>query len=115
MTYQAIRVAAERQRRRNRAAQRKSGHRRAMLRALDGVLEQLEQLNLRDRTVVLPTLAGQLLRLGVANRPAVGIPDLIERVFARQEQFMLAPPQRGSPVTIEELQAYFKRQSAQVA
>lgn len=116
MNYHAISLQTELNRRHEVAAKRQSNHRRSTLKALDGLLEQLEQLNLRDRTVVPMPLARRLLRAGVRFRARISIPHLIELVFARQERYMLTPPERGHRVpTLEELEAYFRRDAAKVA
>jgi hypothetical protein len=113
MTYHTISVQTELERRRALAVRNNGARRRATLAALDDMLEQLEQLNLNDRAVVPAELAQQLVRFGISYHPAVGIPDLIELVFSRQEQFMLTAPERGSRVpSVEELEAYFEMKSA---
>ncbi len=116
MTYHAISVQTELNRRREAAAKKRSNRRRTALKALDALLEQLEQLNLRDRAIVPAPLARRLITAGVRHRPPVSVPDLIERVFARQERYMLMPPKRPHRVpTLEELEDYFRRETAKVA
>lgn len=113
MTYHTISAQTELERRRAVAARNNGARRRATLAALDDVLEQLEQLNLNDHGAVPAGLAQRLVRFGISYHPAVGIPDLIELVFSRQEQFMLTAPERGSRVpSVEELEAFFELKSA---
>ncbi len=109
MNYHAISVQTELVRRRELELKKHASARRQRLLALDELLEQLEQLNLQERTVVPPALARQLDHFGVSYHPSISLADLIELVFSRQEQFMLAPSERGSRVpTIEELEAFFE-------
>jgi hypothetical protein len=113
MTYHTISAQTELERRRALAARNAGVRRRAALAALDNMLEQLEQLNLNDHAGVPPELSQRLVRFGISYHPAVGIPDLIELVFSRQEQFMLTAPERGSRVpSVEELEAFFEMKSA---
>jgi hypothetical protein len=113
MTYHAISAQTELERRRALAARNDGTRRRGTLAALDDTLEQLEQLNLNDHAAVPAELARRLVRFGISYHPAVGIPDLIELVFARQEQFMLTAPERGSRVpSVEELEAFLEMKSA---
>jgi len=112
MSYHAISVQTELERRRELELKKHASARRQWLLAMDRILEQLEQLNLHDRTAVPPALARQLDRFGVSYHPSIRIPDLIELVFSRQEQFMLAPSERGSRVpTVEELEVFFELKS----
>ncbi len=116
MTYHAICMQTVHNRRREASAKRQANYRRSALKALDVLLDQLEDLNLRDRMAVPLPLARRLMRAGIRYRPSIRIPDLIELVFARQERYMLTPPERGHRVpTIEELEVYFRRAAAKVA
>jgi hypothetical protein len=63
--------------------------RRRNLRRLDDILEALEQLNLRDETQLPPHLHNRLLELGVENPDRHSISELIERVWALQQPFLI--------------------------
>jgi hypothetical protein len=64
--------------------------RREILCELDGLLAQLEEINLRGRPLP-PRILAQLRRRGVVFPPRVSPADLIEAVFAAQEHFMRQP------------------------
>jgi hypothetical protein len=73
--------------------------RREFLCELDGMLAQLEEINLRGQALP-PRILAQLRRKGVAFPARVSPAELIEAVFAAQERFMrqpegLLPPSRG--------------------
>ncbi len=68
--------------------------RREALCELDGLLAQLEQVNLKGG-VIPPRVLVALSRRGVALRPRVSAAELIEAIFAVQEQFMRQPD--GTP------------------
>jgi len=64
--------------------------RREALCELDGLLTQLEEVNLRGGHIPTRVLVA-LRRRGVTFGPRVGAAELIEAVFAVQEQFMRQP------------------------
>lgn len=64
--------------------------RREALCELDGLLTQLEEVNLRGGHIPTRVLVA-LRRRGVMFGPRVGAAELIEAVFAVQEQFMRQP------------------------
>jgi len=83
--------------------------RKLNLYALDNILTMLEELNLKERTIVPDDLVEQLLAFGIPYRPDAKVPDLIELVFTKQEQFMNVEPEETNRVpTLEELEAYFQ-------
>ncbi len=63
--------------------------RRQRLRRLDDILETLEQLNLHDRTELSDTIAERLIRLGVEEPWEIPVPQLIERVWAMQQPYLI--------------------------
>lgn len=64
--------------------------RREALCELDGLLTQLEEINLRGGVIPTRVLVA-LRRKGVTFRPRVNAADLIEAIFAVQEQYMRQP------------------------
>lgn len=81
--------------------------RRATLCELDGLLTQLEEINLRG-TIVPGRVRVALQRHGVLVRPHNTAADMIEMIFAEQERYMLRPEPAGPMATgcardIEEL------------
>jgi hypothetical protein len=62
--------------------------RRQSLRRLDDILETLEQLNLHDRTELTDHAAEHLVMLGIREPHSIPIPQLIERVWAMQQQYL---------------------------
>ena len=68
---------------------------RLRLRQLDGVLDDLEDLNLRDIAAIPTRLGRALMDLGVANPYAQTITELIERVFDLQEPVLVAVRSRS--------------------
>jgi hypothetical protein len=64
--------------------------RREALCELDGLLTQLEEVNLRG-VPIPPRVLVALRRRGVAFRPRITAAELIEAVFAVQEQYMRQP------------------------
>lgn len=64
--------------------------RRDVLCELDGMLTQLEEVNLRGGRVPSRVLVA-LSRRGVIARPGTSAPELIEAIFAAQEAFMRQP------------------------
>lgn len=64
--------------------------RREALCELDGLLTQLEEVNLRG-TVIPTRVLVALRRRGVMVRPRISAAELIEAVFAVQEQYMRQP------------------------
>jgi hypothetical protein len=70
--------------------------RRDALCELDGLLSQLEEVNLRGGKIPTRVLVA-LQRRGVAFRPRVGAAELIEAVFAVQEQYMRQPNGAATP------------------
>jgi hypothetical protein len=75
--------------------------RREALCELDGLLAQLEQVNLKGG-VIPPRVLVALRRRGVVFPPRVSAADLIEAIFAVQEQYMRQPEgaQAQEPVTV---------------
>src|SRR6266446_332801 len=63
--------------------------RRGSLRRLDDILDTLEQLNLHDRTELTQNLAESLVLLGVDDPYSIPIPQLIERVWAMQQPYLI--------------------------
>ena len=63
--------------------------RRSSLRRLDDILDALEQLNLHDRTELTEDLAESLVLLGVDDPYGIAIPQLIERVWAMQQPYLI--------------------------
>ncbi len=63
--------------------------RRSSLRRLDDILETLEQMNLHDRTEINDTLAERLILLGIERPHSIPIPQLIERVWAMQQPYLI--------------------------
>ena len=63
--------------------------RRQGLRRLDDILETLEQLNLHDKTELPDAVAAALVMLGIDGPHAVPIPQLIERVWAMQQPYLI--------------------------
>src|ERR1700747_1305411 len=61
--------------------------RRQGLRRLDDILENLEQLNLHDKTELPDPVAEALVMLGIESPHSIGIPQLIERVGVRQQRY----------------------------
>ena len=64
--------------------------RREVLCELDGILGQLEEINLRGGAIPTRVL-GSLRRRGVAFSAEVSAAELIEAIFAVQERFMRQP------------------------
>ena len=107
--YETIREETWRQR--HEVLQRKAAEaeRKLSLYALDNILWNLEELNLKERTIVPDDVIEQLTAYGVPYQPSVRIPDLIELVFTRQEHYMnVEPEDPGRVPTLEELEAYFE-------
>jgi len=69
--------------------QRNEPERRNSLRRLDDILETLEQLNLHDRTELPDQVAEALVLLGIESPHDVPIPQLIERVWAMQQPYLI--------------------------
>lgn len=63
--------------------------RRSSLRRLDDILETLEQMNLHDRTELNDTIAERLIMLGIERPHSIAIPQLIERVWAMQQPYLI--------------------------
>src|SRR6267143_5790819 len=63
--------------------------RRSSLRRLDDILDTLEQLNLHDRTELMQSLAESLVLLGIEDPFSIAIPQLIERVWAMQQPYLI--------------------------
>lgn len=107
--YETIREETRRQRREVLQRKAADAERKLNLCALDNILWNLEELNLKDRTIVPDDVVEQLLAHGVPYSASVKIPDLIELVFTRQEAYMNVEPEEPSRVpTLEELEAYFE-------
>lgn len=63
--------------------------RRSTLRRLDDILETLEQMNLHDRTELNDQLAERLVMLGIEHPHSIPVPQLIERVWAMQQPYLI--------------------------
>ena len=63
--------------------------RRSTLRRLDDILETLEQMNLHDRTELNDSLAERLIMLGIEHPHNIPVPQLIERVWAMQQPYLI--------------------------
>ena len=63
--------------------------RRRALRRLDDILEALEQLNLHDEVRLPAPLRDRLVELGIENPSQLGIPTLIEKVWERQQPYLI--------------------------
>ena len=63
--------------------------RRGGLRRLDDILESLEQLNLHDKTDLPDHVAEALVMLGIEQPHSIPIPQLIERVWAMQQPYLI--------------------------
>jgi hypothetical protein len=68
---------------------RSDQNRRQGLRRLDDILETLEQLNLHDKTELPDRVAEALVLLGIDGPHSVPIPQLIERVWAMQQPYLI--------------------------
>ena len=64
--------------------------RREVLCELDGLLIEIEEMNLRGQPLP-PRVMAQLRRRGVAVSPEANSADLVEAIFAAQERFMCQP------------------------
>ncbi|HEY8801565.1 MAG TPA: hypothetical protein VIN00_00675 [Candidatus Dormibacteraeota bacterium] len=64
-------------------------NRRQGLRRLDDILETLEQLNLHDKIELTDNVAEALVLLGIESPHDVPIPQLIERVWAMQQPYLI--------------------------
>jgi hypothetical protein len=72
--------------------------RRSALCELDGLLTQLEEINMRG-TEVPGRIRVALQRHGIQLRPQDGPAELIEAIFVEQERYMLRPEQAKPAVT----------------
>ena len=63
--------------------------RRGGLRRLDDILETLEQLNLHDKTELPDHVAEALIMLGIDGPHGIPVPQLIERVWAMQQPYLI--------------------------
>jgi hypothetical protein len=68
---------------------RSDQNRRQGLRRLDDILETLEQLNLHDKTELPDHVAEALVLAGVDSPHSIPIPQLIERVWAMQQPYLI--------------------------
>jgi hypothetical protein len=68
---------------------RSDQNRRQGLRRLDDILETLEQLNLHDKTELPDHVAEALVLLGIDAPHSVPVPQLIERVWAMQQPYLI--------------------------
>jgi hypothetical protein len=59
------------------------------LRRLDDILETLEQLNLHDKTELPDNVAEALVLLGIEQPYSIPVPQLIEKVWAMQQPFLI--------------------------
>ena len=71
--------------------------RRSALCELDGLLTQLEEINMRGLAVP-GRIRVALQRLGVVVRPSDSPAELIEAIFVEQERYMLRPEPAKAPV-----------------
>lgn len=56
---------------------------------MDDLLDALEQLNLNDITVLPEMVARRLVELGIDDPHDFAIPQLIEKVWAKQQPFLI--------------------------
>jgi hypothetical protein len=63
--------------------------RRSGLRRLDDILETLEQLNLHDKTELPDHVSEALVMLGIEAPYDLPVPQLIERVWAMQQPYLI--------------------------
>src|SRR3989441_5214119 len=63
--------------------------RRSSVRLLDDMLDTLEQLTLHDRTELTHGVAESIVLLGVDDPYSIPIPQLIERVWAMQQPYLI--------------------------
>ena len=63
--------------------------RRRTLRRLDDILEALEQLNLAEKRELPDMLAIRLIELGIQDPRKFTVPQLIEKVWAVQQPFLI--------------------------
>ncbi len=68
---------------------RSDQNRRQGLRRLDDILETLEQLNLHDKTELPDHVAEALVLMGIDTPHKVPVPQLIERVWAMQQPYLI--------------------------
>ena len=68
---------------------RSDQNRRQGLRRLDNILETLEQLNLHDKTELSDPVAEALVLLGIEGPHSIPIPQLIEKVWAMQQPYLI--------------------------
>jgi hypothetical protein len=68
---------------------RSDQNRRQGLRRLDDILETLEQLNLHDKTELPDNVAEALVLLGIDAPHSIPVPQLIERVWAMQQPYLI--------------------------
>jgi hypothetical protein len=68
--------------------------RRSSLRRLDDILETLEQMNLHDRTELNDSLAERLIMLGIERPHNIPVPQLIEKVWAMQQPYLITIVER---------------------
>jgi hypothetical protein len=66
--------------------------RRQQLRRLDDILEALEQLNLHDITTLPDVVAVRLREIGIETPERHSITQLIEKVWAVQQPFLIQLP-----------------------
>ena len=70
---------------------------RYRLRRLDFLLEELEDLNLRDMTQLPIRVGSALQKVGVSDPYGWSIPDLLDRIFELQEPVLAILRQRTIP------------------
>jgi hypothetical protein len=76
--------------------------RRNVLCQLDGLLGQLEEINLRGGAIP-PRVLLALRRVGIPTRDDISPTELIESIFLAQEGFMRQPEAAQESLTINEL------------
>jgi hypothetical protein len=73
------------------AASKESAERRSQLRRLDDLLEELEQLNLRESKQLTDRIRHSLEAHGIPFEDGAEIRVIIERVWRKQESHMVNP------------------------
>jgi hypothetical protein len=71
--------------------------RRTRLHELDGILDALERLNLKDANHLPEALRNRLRGVGLASGPQANVTELIERIWELQEQFLSSGAPADAP------------------
>ena len=77
-------------------------YRRETLCELDGILGQLEEINLRGGAIPARVFSA-LRRRGIGVKPMASAPELIESIFAAQELFLRQPKEATTDSLMREL------------